>query len=272
LPTAALKRGLRRLRAHMDKDRVEPPRIPDDPATFGELLLGGELDEWQQAVLRSQEKKQIILASRQRGKSTVGALKALHRAVSVDRSLVLMIAPSERQSKELYQKVVAFYGDLVALGVRAHSYRKLGMELANGSRIEALPGAERTVRGFSAVSLLIVDEAARIEDDLYAALSPMLAVSGGALMMLSAPYGTRGIFHREWTEGEGWERHSITGYECPRIPPEFLEEERVSLPDRIFEQEYMCRFVELDDQVFSDAVIASMFSDESVTPLWEERR
>jgi hypothetical protein len=80
------------------------------------------------------------------------------------------------------------------------------MDLPNGSRIEALPGTERTVRGFSGASLLIVDEAARVDDGLVYSVRPMLAVSGGSLMMLSTPFGRRGVFYREWTEGEGWER------------------------------------------------------------------
>ena len=85
----------------------------------------------------------------------------------------------------------------------ADSYRKLGMELINGSRIEALPGTEKTIRGFSGVDLLIVDEAARVADELYYAVRPMLAVSGGRLMMLSTPFGKRGVFYEEWTGGKG---------------------------------------------------------------------
>ena len=42
-----------------------------------------------------------------------------------------------------------------------------------------LPGTEATVRGFSAVSLLLIDEAARVEDAMYKSLRPMLAVGDG---------------------------------------------------------------------------------------------
>src|SRR5215831_9017902 len=53
------------------------------------------------------------------------------------------------------------------------------LELANGSRIISLPGKEETIRGFSKVALLILDEAAWVADDLYIAARPMLAVSDG---------------------------------------------------------------------------------------------
>ncbi len=99
------------------------------------------------------------------------------------------------------------------------------MQLTNGSRIEALPGTEKTIRGFSGVDLLVLDEAARVDDELYFAVRPMLAISGGALMMLTTPHGKRGVFYEEWTGGAGWERYEVPAAECPRIPEAFLEEE-----------------------------------------------
>ena len=78
---------------------------------------------------------------------------------------------------------------------------EISLELPNGSRIVGLPGNEATVRGFSAVSLLLVDEAARVSDELYMAIRPMLAVSGGALWLMSTPFGKRGFFYETWRNG-----------------------------------------------------------------------
>ena len=75
------------------------------------------------------------------------------------------------------------------------------MELENGSRIITLPGSEKTIRGFSGVGLLLVDEASRVADELYFAVRPILAVSGGSLMVLTTPYDKRGVFYEEWTGG-----------------------------------------------------------------------
>jgi hypothetical protein len=95
----------------------------------------------------------------------------------------------------------------------------------------------------------------------------MLAVSGGRLMMLSTPFGKRGVFYEEWTGGEGWERYTVTASECPRIPPEFLEEERKTLGPWWFAQEYECRFMDTVDQVFATEVIDKAITDE-VAPLF----
>jgi hypothetical protein len=145
----------------------------------------------------------------------------------------------------------------------------LRIELKNGSRIIALPGkSDANIRGYSGVNLLIVDEAARVPDDLYFAIRPMLAVSGGRMVMLSTPYGKRGVFHTEYeTGGNSWQRVKVTAYDCPRISPAFLAEEKAALGDYYFSQEYLCEFRETTDQVFSyDLVMAAMSGD--VKPLF----
>jgi len=197
----------------------------------------------------------------------MAALIALHKALTCPGSLVLVLAPSERQAKELLGKATAFH-KTPEHPVPAESYRKLGMKLANRSRIEALPGSEKTIRGFSGVDLLILDEAARVDDALYFAVRPMLAVSGGALMMLSTPYGKRGAFFEEWTNGIGWERYEVSAGEVPRISREFLKQERQSLPARIFRQEYQCSFEDVDDQVFGYELVDRAITSE-VAPLFE---
>jgi hypothetical protein len=125
--------------------------------------------------------------------------------------------------------------------------------------------------GPGGAALLIVDEVSRVADELYFAVRPMLAVSGGSLMMLSTPYGKRGIFFEGWTNGSGWERYEVPARECPRIPASFLEEERRSLPARVFRQEYECSFEETDDQVFTYEDVAAAISPE-VAPLFSSAR
>lgn len=225
-------------------------------------------DGWQEQLLRSSSDRILLNCSRQSGKSTMAALLALHRALYHPASLVLCLAPALRQSQELFAKISGFYRDL-GRPVSPMGERKLSLELENGSRIITLPGTEKTIRGFSGAALLVVDEAARVDDGLYYAIRPMLAVSGGSLIMLSTPAGRRGVFWEEWTGALGWERYEIPIDNVPRISEEFLAEERRALPTRIFDQEYRCQFVEIDDAVFSLDDVDSAFTDE-VQPLFGE--
>jgi hypothetical protein len=240
----------------------EDMRLALDRVAFAEAL-GIIPDAWQQDLLRSRSERILLNCSRQSGKSTMSAVIALHRALYHPGSLILCLAPALRQSQELFAKIAGFYRDL-ARPVSPIGERKLSLELENGSRIITLPGTEKTIRGFSGVSLLIVDEAARVEDELYFALRPMLAVSGGALIMLSTPYGQRGIFYEEWTHGDSmeWQRFRVSADQVPRISSEFLSEERRALGSRWFEQEYLCVFGELEGAVFSREAIDRMFDTE----------
>ena len=224
-------------------------------------------DPWQADLLRSRAKRALLLCTRQAGKSTVTAALALHEALYRPPALVLLLSPSLRQSGELFRKVMAFY-TLFAKDAPSDAESALRLDLANGSRIVSLPGKEETVRGYSGVSLLILDEAARVPDDLYYSVRPMLAVSGGRLIGLSTPFGKRGWFYETWQNGPpDWQRVKITAHDCPRIAPAFLAEERAALGDFWYRQEYLCEFAETVDQVFGFEFVEAAFSA-NVTPLF----
>jgi hypothetical protein len=206
---------------------------------------------------------------RQSGKSTTAAVLALHEAIYRPGSLVLLISPSLRQSSELFRKVTNLLTRL-EVKPRLVEDNRLSLALESGSRVVSLPSSEATIRGFSGANLIIEDEAARVPDELYRACRPMLATSGGRLVLMSTPFGRRGHFHEEWANGGAlWERVQVTAYECPRISPEFLEEERRSLGDLAFQSEYLCAFTETSGQLFRyEDVVAAL--DHEVQPLLEE--
>jgi hypothetical protein len=231
------------------------------------IAAGIRPDEWQAELLRSDARQLLLLVTRQGGKSTVSALLALHEAVARPPALVLLLAPALRQSQELFRKVK---GMLHVLGDRAPLIAResaLTLELVTGSRIVSLPGNDATIRGFSNVALVVVDEAARAPDSLYQAVRPMVAVSGGRIVLLSTPFGARGFFHREATEGAAdWHRVTVTADQCPRIDPAWLARERVRIGDWWYRQEYLCEFVQNDENIFRYDTVMSALSDE-VHPL-----
>jgi hypothetical protein len=203
----------------------------------------------------------LLLCSRQAGKSTVAAVLALWDALFRERALVLLLSPTQRQSSELMRTVLwLHYATGALLPLRQQSTQQ--MQLSNGSRIISLPGNEETVRGYAGVTLLVIDEAARVEDALYYSVRPMLSVSQGRLIALSTPFGKRGWFFNEWEGSETWHRVTISAPECPRIMPTFLDEERRSMGQRWFRQEYLCSFEEVVDAVFSSADIQAMLNYE----------
>ena len=236
-----------------------------DPA----LILAGagiQPDPWQTILLRSTANQIALLASRQIGKSTVSAGLALRVAMLEPQSLVLLLSPSLRQSGELFRKVTSIFNG-IGRPVPVATETVLTLELANGSRIVSLPGTEGTVRGYSGVKLLVIDEAARVDDSLYYSVRPMLAVSGGQIVTLSTPFGKRGWFYEEWLGSGDWERYQVRADQCPRVTADFLEQERLALGERWYAQEYLCSFEEVAGAVFAHADIHAALTDD-VQPMF----
>lgn len=210
---------------------------------------GIELDPWQARLVRSKASRILVNCSRQSGKSTTVSIVADHTAFYEDDSPILLLSPSLRQSIELFRKCLDVYRALDK-PVPADSENKLSLELENGSRIISLPGKEGTVRGISKVKLLIIDESSRVPDELYKSVRPMLAVSGGRLIQMSTPFGTRGFFYEAYKNRKNWDYYEVPATDCPRITPEFLEEEKKEMGEFWFNQEYMCQFMDSVSSAF----------------------
>lgn len=212
-------------------------------------------DPWQRELLLSRDPYLLLNCSRQTGKSTTVAALALYQLLIAHDSLVLLAAPSERQSRELFRKVIDAYQ---ALGqpVPAIKLNQTELELETGARLVALPGREETIRSFSGVDLLILDEASRVPDALYRSVRPMLAVSQGRLVALSTPFGQRGWFYEEWTGPGPWKRVHIPWSMCPRITPDFIAEETRALGQAWVDQEYNGLFTTMEGLVFPDFATA----------------
>jgi len=227
---------------------------------FTRQRLGFDPNPLQASVLRG-GRRGIVNCTRQWGKSTVAAAKAVHRAFCQPDSLILVLSPSERQSGELMRKAEEFVSRL-GIKVRGDGTNEISIAFPNRSRIVGLPHKETTSRGFSKVSLMLIDEASRVEEKLYRAMRPTLAVGNGDLWMMSTPNGQRGFFYEEWAHGgDEWERIQVAAPDCPRISQRFLAEERAKTGNTSFSQEYLCQFVEREGAMFPQELIDAAMED-----------
>src|SRR5687768_10716124 len=101
-----------------------------NPARFAREALGFEADPWQERMPRWSGRRLVLNCSRQAGKSTTAAAKALHKAIFRPDSLILLISPS-RQSGELFRKVTA---DMAQLTIKPELIEdnSLSCKFANG--------------------------------------------------------------------------------------------------------------------------------------------
>jgi hypothetical protein len=145
----------------------------------------------------------IVLKSRQLGISTLAAGYALWLMTFHKDKNVLALATTQATARNLVSKVQFMWENLPSwLKVEDIENNKLSLRLNNGSKIQAKSSNSDAARS-EAVSLLIVDEAAFIENiaETWASAQQTLATGGGAIV-LSTPYGTGNWFHQTWIKAE----------------------------------------------------------------------
>jgi phage FluMu gp28-like protein len=217
---------------------VPRPKIAPSVSDWAAQHLGFLADPVQSEILNSHTHRLILCCTRQWGKSSIAAIKALHIAAHKPGAFILFAAASLNQAAELLRCFRKFAATLGQAKVGASA-----IHLPNGSRILAVPQSPATVRCYAAVDVIVIDEAAFVIDEMYDALSPMLATSNGQLWLLSSANGTTGEFHKTWTkQSKLWQKYKVTADECPRISRQFLASEKESKGDTIYNREYMCQF------------------------------
>jgi hypothetical protein len=217
-------------------------------------------DPWQREVLFCRAQQILLNCCRGAGKSRTTSALALHTALFEPCSLVLLISRSQRQSGELFRYVKQGFRALGRpLGTVKETTTQL--EFSNASRIVCLPGKEETIRSFQGVKLLVLDEAARIPDDLYASVSPMTGVSRGRTICLSTPFGQRGWWYKEWHDSQSpWQRFRVPWQRCPRLSREFIGEEKRKFGEHWISQEYECSFTAMEGLVYPDFLEQTRFA------------
>ena len=169
----------------------------------------------------------------------------------------MILSRSDHQAMRVINRAIKHHHRLNLAALQKVTMHE--MVFANGGRIIARPYSADTIVGEHGISLLGLDEAARMKDDFYGYVTPMLGMSEQVtgikprMALLSTPQGKKGFFWKEWNgEGrEGWKRHKYTWRESP-ITPEWIEQERRSHGDWWIAQEYECEFQSATHSFFGD--------------------
>jgi len=216
------------------------------------------LDDWQKQVLET--KGNICLRSgRQVGKSTIISIFASEYAVNNKSKTILIIASVERQAYLLFEKTLDYlikhYKNYIAKGKDKPTKHKI--ILNNGSIIYCLPTGLTGygIRGYT-INLLIADEAAFIPEAVWTAVTPMLAVTKGSIILLSTPHGRGGYFYECFKDNNFTSFH-ISSEDCPRKDEHFLEQERKRMTKAQYGQEYLGEFRDELIQFFPTDLILS---------------
>jgi Terminase large subunit, T4likevirus-type, N-terminal len=210
-----------------------------DPVPWVRQVLGVTPTAWQEQFLRAPRGASIAaLTARQVGKTTTAAWAIAHAMQFYPGSLSVIACPAQRQSAEAVRRVKDVS---VKDGARFKSDNVYALELDNGSRVLALPSGDDTVRGLTVDAWIVADEAARLTDELIAALRPMRARRPDArFAMLSTAWSRTDPFWTVWAADDpSWLRLRATADSDDTLfTPEFLEQERRALGEHAFKREY----------------------------------
>lgn len=214
------------------------------------------LDKWQEEVMDT-EGNICLRSGRQVGKSFIISHKAGEFAANNKNKAVMIIASVERQSYLLFEKVLAYimdnYPKMIKKGRDRPTKHKIC--LTNGSRIMCFPTGQSGygIRGFT-IDLLIADEAAFIPEDVWTAVTPMLAVTKGHIILLSTPHGKDGYYYRCFSD-ESFTSFHVSSEDCPRGDAKFLAREKERMTKIQYAQEYLGEFIDELKQFFPDELI-----------------
>ena len=180
------------------------------PALWVRDILGVEPTQWQEDFLRAPRGASILaLTARQCGKTTTAAWGMAHAALFLPGSLSVVACPAQRQSAEAVRRVREA---VIKAGGELDADNVYGLELTNGSRVLALPGSDDSIRGMTVDAWIVADEAARLSNDLIAALRPMRARRPEArFAMLSTAWSRTDPFWMAWAgDDQSWIRLKAT--------------------------------------------------------------
>src|SRR3954449_8232126 len=210
-----------------------------DPALWVREVLGIDPTAWQMEFLGAPRGASIIaLTARQAGKTTTTAWAIAFFMLFTPGSLSVIACPAQRQSGEAVRRVRDIF---FKIGVELKSDHVYGLELKNGSRVLALPGSDDSIRGLTVDGWIVADEAARLSEELIAALRPMRARRPQArFAMLSTAWSRTDPFWTAWdSDDPSWIRLRATAELPGLIDPKYLEQERRALGEHLFKREYL---------------------------------
>jgi hypothetical protein len=193
----------------------------------------------------------VVVTSRQWGKSLLAQNLLLYWLLGNPGQKGCWISPVYNQCRKVFNELTNAAHQIITKQNKA----ELTIEFINGSTLTFL-SSERpdSIRGFS-FNYVVIDESSFVsENAVNEAILPTLSAIGKKCLIISTPKG-KNWFYNAYLRGldEGTDYVSFRGLSTdnPYIDQNFINEQRKSLPDSIFKQEYEAQFTDSGNDVFT---------------------
>jgi hypothetical protein len=256
----------------------------------GEMLI--PLWDFQKKMLKSFHnpapyRHNIVLASRQIGKSTIATIYILWYVLFNPDKTVAILANKEKTAIEILRRIKFAYQNLplwLQQGVKDAGWNKKSMSLENGTMILADSTASNSVRGFT-ISLLYLDEFAlvppNVAKDFMDSVFPTIASGQSSrIIIVSTPKGLNHFFH-EWRKAVRHESDykpiKINWWEVPGRDKKWKEQIIRNNGIVHFNCEYNCKFLGSTNTLVDPELLERMETTDPVKTkfggllqIWEE--
>lgn len=229
-----------------------------------------KLEEWQQPVYDSVHnagrtgKVFIVKSKRQVGKSCLAALLLIEYALK-GKCISVVVEPTQAQSRRLFKQINNMLAESGL--IKSANSQLLTMEMTNGSEILFKSAEQRdALRGFTVTGLLVIDEAAFIQDEIFEILYPTTDANNAPILIISTPLFCSGEFYKQYMRGlEGNERiisFDWSTYDTSKyLTEEKLQQYRETISPLKFKSEYLGEFISEGSYVFGDINLAVKSSE-----------
>jgi phage FluMu gp28-like protein len=245
--------------------------IPENPVVFARDFFGFSAKDYQAEFLRDKSKRIVLRWSRQVGKTTSIALRAIWFALTYQKTLTLIVAPTLRQSMIVSDRIQDFLSSLPRDREKllVDRVQRTTIRFKNGSRIIALPNNPQMLRGYTAHQVITDESAFFKEDELvfYSVLYPMLSTTDGILIASSTPWGKKSVFYR-FCQSPDFKKYVVTCEDALRSglgTQKGIDDTKALIPLERFQCEYMAEFIEDVDTWLTQSLIVNCIDSQLIT-------
>lgn len=199
----------------------------------------------------------VVKAKRQVGKTTMAENAILDMAINHKGTLSCLVEPTLDQARRVYKEIVKAIEHTPVIKRKNDSL--LELEFINGSSVIFKSAEQRdNLRGFTVTGLLVVDECAFIQDDIFDILLPTTDVHSAPILLISTPKLKQGFFFRYWSAGSEGTNPNIVSIDFNEfdtsflLSPDKLEQYRQMMPKAQFTTEYLGEFLDSDSILFTN--------------------
>ena len=235
------------------------------PVLFAMNVLGIIPLRYQADFLEDEYPNILFVGGRQIGKSTMLAIKSLWNAFVRPQEDILILAPTMKQSKIVYDRIMEMIQKNEFISKHVVRFNLEETRFDNGSSIRSLTTGKtgENIRGYSA-TMIFFDEAGEIPDKVFATVEPAMAVKGRQLIISGTPKGARGYFYQNYIQNQTskrWHLYKVKSKESPLVTKEYLEEQRRIRTDAEYRQEFETEFIDEVGLFYSYELVYSCSED-----------